>query len=388
MQQQFKKYILRIFILTLHVVVVVMFTPSMASAKNKDAQKTIWKVEPSLKLDAITLLGPLSADPFFARTYKNELAYITRFLSPEVDQAIQTIIQTRKKRGGSPAPAWLANIYSAWPGETLLALNEAWGDPDKLKSYYQKTPYYNRSTWRVYLSLRPHIKTYLDFLSEFDFESYWNTYIKTQVKGRSTDTQKYLQKFDVVSEVEKLLGRQLPTRELLVNVLYFNRPQGIKMTGMRYVTNIKWSYKTTAAIAGHELMHPLYLDKRNAEIIRLFSGFKKDNYLMAVLKNRNPTEGNNNFRSFVVENLTQAMDQIVAEKLGLATPAHKRWKKPTSGSHMIIATSLYGIMKEQGFGESDETAYVFLKRILTDGSFKPGDVAIKHAQFMASVPTK
>ncbi len=344
---------------------------------------TRWTVIPSLKLDAATLIGPLSGEAFYTNHYERELNFFTPKMTPEVRIAIREIMDTRRKMGGSPAPAWVANIISAWPGEDLTSFRMAVADPMGLEERLKATDFYSNRTWQAWMSLRPQLRTYLNWLDMIGYEKYWTDWIEPVVTSKSKDAQKYLAPFDVVTEVQKVLGRPLSGNELTVYVLYFNRPQGIRMTGTRYITNVRWSLATTARIAGHELLHPPYPGPKGHELSALFGILKSDPYLMALLRNRNPVEGYNNFNSFVGENIVQALDQVVSERLGIAEDPVERWSRHVQGTQQVLATTLYSLMIQQGFMSGRETAHEFFTRILTDGSLKPGDIAVQHAWFLS-----
>lgn len=355
----------------------------MAQEKAGDAQGgTHWRVTSSLKLDAATLIGPLSGEQFYADNYELELRYFSPKMTTDVRHAIRQIMDARRNVGGTPAPGWVANVISAWPGEDLTSFEGALADPISLEERLKESSFYSPKSWQAWMSIRPHLRTYVSWLRSIDFQAYWQKWILPETDSKAKDAQKYLSKFDVVTEVERVLGRTMNQRDLTVYVLYFNRPQGLRMTGSRYVTNVNWSLQTTARIAGHELLHPPYLGAQGRELAALFGQLKADPYLMALLRNRNPIEGYNVFDSYVSENIVQALDQIVSERLGIAEDPVKRWQRPVQGTQQVLSTSLYSLMIEQNFKAGNETAYEFFTRILTDGSLKPGDIALKHSWFL------
>jgi hypothetical protein len=108
----------------------------------------------------------------------------------------------------------------------------------------KKTIYYSESGWQLYESVREDLRTVFLFLKAIQFESYWRQNILPKIESKIIEIRKDLPKYNVINEVEKLLGFPLSSNELTVYILNYSQPHGIRVTGLRFLTDAAYPSKS------------------------------------------------------------------------------------------------------------------------------------------------
>ncbi len=129
-------------------------------------------------------------------------------------------------------------------------------------------------------------------------------------------------------------------------IVNYAQPYGIRILGQRFVAYYGWDAETQLRIAAHEIFHPPF-DKNDAELITLLADLRDDSWMMSIVNDHDPQFGYNSFEGVVDEGSTQALDQIVSDRLGFAQDPGERWRESDGGMHMFAA-ALYQAMRESG----------------------------------------
>jgi hypothetical protein len=350
----------------------------------KSVTKTKWDLVPSFKLDVICFLNTLTGDPFYLDFYKEEYAKFEPKLTPEARTALADLKRKIKDEKQGIISATLAINFSATDDKTLDDMLKTLKDSSKMQDNLRKTPYYNDEDWKLYESVRPDLKVIFQFLKKIKFNAYWKTDILPKVNKRISEIQNELPQFDVVSEVEGHLGFKLPSDQITVYVLYYTKPHGIKVTGMRFLTDEAWPIKIVVRNAGHEMMHPPYDLKNDKELADLLNSLKNDEFIMDKVENHDPSFGYNTFEGLVEEDTVQAIEQLINEKFKIENEAHKKWKESDNGIH-VFAVALYSVMKQENFPQNHETFRNFLVRMIETGKLATGNIKPTYDSFYATV---
>ncbi|MDX1556499.1 MAG: hypothetical protein R3212_10775, partial [Xanthomonadales bacterium] len=185
--------------------------------------------------------------------------------------------------------------------------------------------------------------------------------------------------YDIIPQQSRLLGRPLdPTVEILV--VAFAQPYGIRILGQRFIAWYGWDGETQLRIAAHELFHPPY-DLNDAELLSLLADLEADPWMISIVEDHDPKYGYNAFGGVVNEDSTQALDQIVSERLGFARDPARRWQHSDGGMHMLAA-ALYHAMIEDGFAETGGVYADWLKSALRKGLLTPDSVRRRAAEIV------
>lgn len=341
---------------------------------------TKWNLSPSFKFDLCCFLNILTGDPYYAEHYPAETNPVKEYQTPKIDEAIASLYQKLKRDNGIIISAWLCLYFSAINGEELDDMIRAVKEPDELKSAFKKTPYYSPESWDIFLSVKEELLVIFEFLKQNDFKKYWSENILPRIEKRIDIEKAGIDKYDVIAHNELMLGAKLPSDTITVYMLYYNRPHGIKITGMRFITSIQWPFEITIRTSAHEMMHPPYDYKNDEELRSVIESFRSDEFVMDKVNNHNKSLGYNELEGLFEEDCVQSMDQIISERLGVSVDACKRWQESDEGIH-VLAIALYRIMKEENYGTGSERFRDFLIRTVRSGKLRPGGIKEYYDRF-------
>lgn len=342
--------------------------------------QTDWRIEPSLKYDAVCLINTLTGDPFYLKHYQREYDEFAKALSDPVKEALAHLRRAIKEENRLILSAFLSLYLSATDEDTLDGLLAALENSEHMQNNLKKTPYYSAQGWALYEAVREDLKTIFVFLRDIRFESYWRKYIVPKVVERIKKIRKELPKYNVVAEVESHLGMELPSHTITIYLLYFTKPHGLKVTGTRFLTHVDWPFAIVLRSAVHEMMHPPFDWANDDELRKILSSLESDDFLMDKIRNHDPAYGYNTFEGFIEEDCVQALEQVINEKMGVAINPHKRWKESDGGMH-VFAVALYSLMKKEGFNKQGETFRDFLVRMIRSRKLAPGKIKSLYDSF-------
>jgi hypothetical protein len=329
--------------------------------KSKLHTATDWRIEPSFMFDTLCLLNVLTGDPFYVEYYKDDYARFDRQLTPAARTALANLKRKIKDDQKNIISAYLALYFSATDDQTLDDLLRTVENSDSMQANLKKTIYYNELGWQLYESVRKDLRTVFLLLKTIQFESYWRQNILPKIEKKIVEIKKDLPKYNVIGEIENLLGEPLPSNQLTVYLLNYSQPHGIRITGMRFLTDAAYPFAIVLRNAVHEPMHPPYNLSADHELKEALDLLQADTFLMDKLKHHNPAFGYNSFEGFMEEDCIQALEQIINEKLKVEVEAHQRWKENDGGMH-VFAVAVYSVMKSESFNGEQETFRDFLVR--------------------------
>ncbi|MGI8466865.1 MAG: hypothetical protein ACR2N3_00230 [Pyrinomonadaceae bacterium] len=346
--------------------------------------KTKWEVKPSFMLDTLCFLNVLTGDPFYLRFYKNEYDVFEPQLTPAARLALANLKRKIKDDNKDIISASLTLYFSVTRDQNLDDLLKTVKDSREMKQKLKRTVYYTDEKWQMYESVRDDLRVIFSFLKDIHFEDYWKQNYLPNIERKIAQIKPDLPKYNVVSEVENLLGYRLSSNKITAYILHFPKPHGIRVTGLRFIMSDSDPFKTTVFIAVHESMHPPFDLKRDAELKNALDTLRADEFLMDKVKNHNPSLGYNTFEGLVEEDCVQSLDQIISEKLGVEImEAHKRWKHYDEGIH-VLAVALYSLMKQENFDGRHEKFREFLLRMLRSGKLSAGKIKPLYDDFYSS----
>lgn len=340
---------------------------------NNKIDSTDWEIKPSFKYDVLCFINILTADKFYLTYYQSDFDKYKDKFTPQIEEALRSLKKKVKDDKGKIISAWLCLYFSATDDETIDDLLLTLDNPAKLKDSFLMTPYYSDDDWSLFDSVRNELKNILEFLRETNFAEYWKASVLPVIKARITEFMKDIDKFNIIKYVEENLGFKLPSNKITVYLLFYSRPHGIKITGTRFLSDAAWPFEILVRTASHEMMHPPFDLKNDTVLTSALTKLKPENFFMEKVLNHNPSFGYNTFEGFVEEDCVQALDQIINEKLGIASDAGKRWKQSDDGMH-VLAVALYNIMKAEKYNDKKEMFRDFLIRNIDNGKLLNGNI--------------
>jgi len=334
---------------------------------------TDWQIEPSFKFDLLCFLNTLTGDSFYVEYYPNEYHEFKPLLTPAAQAALADLKRKIKDENQGIISASLCLYFSATDDQTLDDMLKTLKNSDRMQSNLKQTPYYSEEDWRLYEGVREDLKTIFLFLKDIQFESYWARNVLPRVNEKITEIKKDLPGYNVIKEVETMLGFTLPSNQITVFMLFYSQPHGIKVTGTRFLTDVAWPFEIVLRNAVHEMMHPPYDLANDPGLKKTLYLLKQDQFLTDKIENHNPAFGYNSFEGYMEEDCVQALEQIIDEKLKIEQEAHLRWKESDDGMH-VFAVALYQVMKAENYNQKGELFRDFLVRMIASGILSPGNL--------------
>ena len=360
-----------------------LFSIYAHSQDNTTTSMTNWKIEPSFKYDALCFLNILTADTFYLTYYQKVYDEFKPLVTPEAEKSLKSLKKILKDDNGTIVSAYLCLYFSAVDDSTLAQMTATLDNLDLLRSNFEKTPYHDEDSWKLFVSVIPDLKIVFGFLKDINFEAYWGKNILPIVQKTISEVEPELPKYDVIKENEEYLGFKLPSNEITVYMLYYSQPHGIKITGTRFLTDVAWPFKIVIRTAAHEMMHPPYDIKNNEKLRSAMESLRKDEFLMDKVNNHNPSYGYNSLEGLFEEDCVQALDQLICEKLNMPRDPRQRWTENDEGIH-VFAVALYQVMKEENYNSKKEVFADFLVRMIESGKLGAGTVKAWHDKFYSN----
>lgn len=335
------------------------------------AIRTQWKVRGSEGFDALCFLGPLSGKPLYTRYYQAELSEFRPKFAPEAQAALDRVQKAAEAKSWLLAPG-LCTMLSAAPDATLddiiLAVREA---ETRVLPTYKPSQYWDQENWDMLLAGRADLLTVLEGLRAADFPAFRRKFMQPKLGPRVAALSARLAAMDVIAEQERLIGRRLqPGIEIVL--LWFSKPHGTRIQGQRFLSHVDYPDELTIRIAGHEILHPPF-DMEGPTAKAAIATLEKDPLIVRVLKEHDPAFGYNTMEGILNEDTVQAMDQIIAERLGVSAPPAKRWGDADDGMH-IVAAGLYGMLKAEGYDRKGGKIEAWMADAVKTGKLAPANL--------------
>ena len=345
-------------------------TATPLRASSTALMKTRWIVRDSEGFDALSFLSPLSGDPFYLRYYEKEVADFAPRMPAEAMATLKAL-KARSEKANILLSPFLDLRFSAESDSSIDDLLTSAADPDvRLLPRFRGSPYWgddDGSDWNEFKAALPAIATVLRGLKEGGFAQFRKQVIAPRL-GRIAELRTKLAGFDPISGAEYYTGRTFdPMIEIIL--LQFSNPHGIKVIGQRFLSGITYPDEIHIRTAGHEILHPP-LDKKGAAWAAALKVLEGDSLIARVLKEHDPKFGYNDLDGLLDEDITEALDQLIAEKAGIAKDPRERWADHDGGMH-IIAAAVYGLMRQDGYAKSGGNLEQWLSRQARSGALAP-----------------
>lgn len=348
------------------------FAAFILFAAPASAQITQWRVRSSEGLDALLILGAASGDIMQAEQYPDEIAWVRAHLSQDALAALQHIDQALRVERGALVGPTMVSIFSKAPCDTIAEVIAAAEDPDRyLRPVMQAEPDWNEQDYRDAVPIFRLIAVALRSLDAAGFSAWREQTQGAQIRAGITAIEAAVAAHDVIAENQRFFARQLDP-EIEIVVLAFCRPYGIRISGQRFITHHSWDAGVQLRTAAHEIFHPPF-DENDWRVTTRLVRLRDDAWMNSIVTTHDARFGYNSFEGILNEDSTQALDQIVAERMGFARNPRERWRSADGGMHMLAA-ALYQAMKEDGFDRRGGPYQEWLISALDRGLLTPSEV--------------
>lgn len=347
-------------------------------------------IRPSLWFDAVCLI-PLLADlPFYTSRHEQDARWWQeRFSSTAWQRARDGVAVLRREvaeRAAKPLPAFLTLWTSPAAGpderaeESLDGLIAAVADPDLLAvAMRERSAHWTEADDRLFRSVRPALLAVLEGLRAADLAAWWTEHAEDDLSRRCAELREAYAPYDLVPLVEQHTAISFDARAVELCVLRWAAPHGIRVTGTRFLTDIRYRTDQILNIAVHELLHPPW---PNGHPVRdRLDALAGDPFLAARFAGRDPAAGYNSWSGYAEEDAAQALDQVLNEKLGRNTRSDPvtRWTTADGGMH-VLALLLYDTLRRAGFDPATGSYADFLAGALSDAKMWPPDLEARYLE--------
>lgn len=339
------------------------------------AANTLWTVRTSQGFDALCALNVLSGDPYYIAQYPQDTAMFGAPRYAPARAAAERLRVALKDRRGMIISAFLTLVFSGGPDSTLDAVVESARDPRQLEERFRSSPFWSQDSWNVFAEIRPDVLAALQSMREAGFADDWRRSFAGNPSADVEALKTELAKYDVSAEQARLVGPTFRRERIEIILLRFSRPHGIRIQGDRFLTDIGYPPAVVLRNAAHE---PLHAAIDSSTLSKLVAHLAADSLVTAIVAKHNRSFGYNSLPGYVEEDVTQALEQVVSDRLGFSTPAAARWRSGDDGMH-LLAAALYDLMRESGFVASGGTFSSWLDVQLAQGHLAPTEFA-RHAR--------
>jgi hypothetical protein len=346
--------------------------PALAQTANPPEPVTRWKVQASEGLDAIAFLGALSGGELYLRYYAEEAAAF----SPRLPQAVRTDIAalTREAETAKFGLLWpsLANLLSGTDLSTLdLAIGALADLEARVRPAYQASQYWDAKDWAWITAAAPRLVAVLGAMRDAGFAAFRRERIGAGLDQRVGEVQRALAGYDVVRWQRKLTGRAFAP-EIQIVLLHFSKPHGVKVQGQTFLQAADYDVATTVRIAAHEMLHPpVPMDGAAAKAA--LAMLERDRLIARIVREHDPRWGYTTLEGYLNEDLCEALDQLIAEALGVARNPADRWRKADDGMH-VLAAGLYGLLRQDKWVETGGSIEAWLADAVGRGRLAPASL--------------
>ena len=183
--------------------------------------------------------------------------------------------------------------------------------------------------------------------------------------------------------VEQHTGVCFGARAVELCVLRGAAPHGIRVTGTRFLADLRYDTGRVLDIAVHELLHPPW--PKHHPVKSRLDALAGGPFLAARFAARDPATSYNTWASYAEEDAAQALDQYLNTQLGRNTrgdPA-TRWTTADGGMY-VLALLLHDTLQRGGFDLAAGSYADFLARALSDRHTWPGDLHARYLELTAA----
>lgn len=349
----------------------VAHTSNQNESGTHQADATNWVISASVGLDALLLIGAAAGDEMQAGIYGEDIARLRSGLSERGNAVLDQMGQHARADGRLLGPN-LVLLFSGADFSSLDAVLTAARDPEGiLRPPYEASDYWDEDAWPNIIAAMPGLVLVLEEMQANGFEADWTDRFGADIDASIARIDAAVSPYDIIPEQSRLLGRTLDPRIDLV-VVHYSQPYGIRVQGQRFLAHHSYDAETQLRIAAHEIFHPPFA-RNDAALEILLADLRADPWVISIVEDHDPQFGYNSFNGVINEDSTQALDQIVSERLGFARDPGERWRHADGGMHMIAA-ALYQAMIEDGFAEAGGSYSDWLKSALERGLLTPDEV--------------
>ena len=312
---------------------------------------TNWIIRGSSALDALCFVNDLTGDKLVEESvfYRDDVAKLKPRLDAKALAALDRLRKNLREGHGKIVGPFLALVLSAAPRESIDGFIEAVRQPRQLKRNFSATQYWDYEGWKVFDSSRPDILTALRGLKAAGFVEYWQESVLPKIAAKAQALRSQSANTDLLGYQEKLVGHSFSSDRIEVILMHFCRPYGIRITGVRYLTDVDYPVDIVLRNAAHEPFHPPF--SGTSAMWAALAPLHDDLYVRRVYDAHDRKFSYNSWEAYVEEDSVQALEQLVSEHFRFAIDPALRWRYADGGMH-VLAAALYRALKDDRYEQT------------------------------------
>jgi hypothetical protein len=143
--------------------------------------------------------------------------------------------------------------------------------------------------------------------------------------------------------------------------------------GQRFLAHHRYPDGAMVKTAAHEVFHPP-IDMEGPTALACLAALATDPLFARILAEKDPASGYNSLEGILNEDICQALDQIVQERLNVVELAPAaRWTASDQGMH-VLAAGLYGLLKADGYDRTGGRLETWLDEAVRGGRLSPAQL--------------
>ena len=222
---------------------------------------------------------------------------------------------------------------------------------------------------KIIETILPVLSDMLHFIHESGFLAYWIDECQPLIQQKCDLFSKQAAAYPVVSKVNQLLGfKSVNADQVSLFLCSLSAPYGIGLKNA-FISDIRWQFKITAAVAVHELIHPPFSRLRIKEITEILW---EDDFLKEAKSRLPVSSGYHLPEQFVEENLVEGTHIFLSEEMGIEENPLKYLIEHDHASH-VLSVILYDALK-QGYRDRTATIEETINLLMSEGKLIPGHI--------------
>jgi len=338
----------------------------------------------SMKYDLAFCLYTLADVEIGRARYRDAYpGFLERFgsrLSPESRAALASLRELRS--GGLLFGSSLATLFSRVEADDIAGLVSALeGDDPGLIAQVRS---WGEGSEPVYRSMAPGLISILKDLALAGFEEYWRGEVAPELRRKIASLERSgLGNRDLSGAIARYSGKPARPIRVLLFPVHFMLGQGQQILPLRegygasdmiYLADSAWSDADFELQLVHEAAHNQVLDWQDPAVRAMAEELGKDPYFQGVYQRQIAVSGYNSLDSFIEENVTEAVQMLIARDLGLGVNPVAYLRYHDGGSH-VLSLALLKLVVEAPFAPSPGRGFGdFLIEQTASGSLGPGSI--------------
>ncbi len=338
-------------------------------ASSSTSTTRTWEVRSSVAVEAICFVNVLVGDPYYVRFFQKDYDHFQTRFRPEVREAL-TRLREWRDREKCILSSRLLTVIPDVTDKTLDDLVQAIDQPGERY----------KLTKEEYERIAPDLTTVFTFLRDAGFAEYWQAHWRSEVEAKVAAFAPMTSIMDMIPAIEGILGHPLEAQKngMTLLVVACTWPNSIAL-GRYTITPPGISAKTLVRHEIHELLHA-FEAAPGSELEHALNALGQDPFVTRHMQNGKPAYGYNTLDRYLEENVVRALDQCVAERLGIARNPRWRWMTECDGMH-VLAAALDHLMNREGFPREGESFGGFYLRMVQEGKIGPGRIEGLYNQY-------